>query len=71
MVLGKYENEKDTTKGEPKGPRANRLIDRLAEADDKTEFINTLDNNGRKALTNKQQGTQYEAKHYMIHAPVI
>ena len=36
MVLGKDENEKDTTKGDSKGPRANGLIDRLAEADDKT-----------------------------------
>jgi len=76
MVLGKYANneaaEESRRRGNTRGRRQeDGLIDRLANADDKVTFINTLGNNGKRALTEQQRTQYWEARKYMLHAPVI
>ena len=72
IVLGQYKNTALPPKNEPRGLRKdNGLIDRLANAENKVDFINIFGNNGRKALTVEQQNTYWKAKKYMLHAPVI
>lgn len=47
------------------------MLNALAAAEDRVEYINTLGKHGKEKLSTKQSKRYWECRKYMLHAPVI